>query len=83
MSDRVSISSLAMSACSGLIYSGVPSRWLSSVNSVRSVNGWLMALATPKSMILGIALSPSVETRILDGLMSRWIMPFWCAWCTA
>src|SRR5262245_5585735 len=38
-----------------------------------------MALATPKSMTLGTGLSSYMVTRTLDGLMSRWTMPFWWA----
>ncbi len=36
--------------------------------------------ATPKSMIFG---TPSGVTRILSGLRSRWMIPFWCPWWTA
>ena len=53
MSLRVSISRPLISACSGLMYSGVPISCPSSVNSVRSVSGCAVALATPKSMTLG------------------------------
>ena len=37
----------------------------------------------PKSMILGTGTPSCSVTRILDGLMSRWMMPFWWACCTA
>jgi hypothetical protein len=33
--------------------------------------------ATPKSMIFTV---PSVQMKMLAGLMSRWTMPAWCAW---
>ena len=36
-----------------------------------------MALATPKSMTLGTGLPSYIVTRTLDGLMSRWMIPFW------
>ena len=45
------------SACSGLMYSGVPTRTPISVKSVRSVSGCVVALAIPKSMIFGTGLS--------------------------
>lgn len=57
-SVRVSTSSPPISACSGLMYSGVPMSTPSSVNSERSVSGCAVALATPKSMIFGTARSP-------------------------
>ena len=77
MSLRVSMSTPESSACSGLMYSGVPMSWAKPVNMVFSVSCWPMALATPKSMILGTA-APSISvTKMLDGLISRWMIPFW------
>jgi hypothetical protein len=65
------------------MYSGVPIIWAKFVNSVLSVSCWPVALATPKSMTFTTARSSCNVTRTLDGLMSRWIIPFWCACCTA
>jgi hypothetical protein len=79
MSVRVSTSSAVVPACSGLMYSGVPIRIPCCVNSVRSVSFWLVALATPKSITFSCGLPSSEETSTLDGLMSRWMIPFWCA----
>ncbi len=53
MSLRVSTSGAPGSACSGLMYSSVPTIAPNRVNSVRSVSGWSIALATPKSITLG------------------------------
>ena len=64
------------------MYSGVPIHWPSSVKRVRSVSRCAVALATPKSMILGTGRPSSTATRMFDGLMSRWMMPFWWACCT-
>ena len=46
-------------------------------SQVYEVNGWsVVALATPKSITIGIATPFSdCVTRILEGLMSRWMMP--------
>ena len=82
MSVRVSMSSCFISACSGLMYSGVPTTAPSPVNSVWSVSGCAVALATPKSMIFGTGRPSSNVTRTFEGLRSRWMMPFWCACCT-
>ena len=76
MSLRVSTSRLVISACSGLIYSGVPTISANRVKSVFSVSCWLIALATPKSMILGTGRPSCSVTSTFDGLMSRWMMPF-------
>ena len=81
-SVRVSTSRPVSSACSGLMYSGVPIHCPSSVKRVRSVSLCDVALATPKSMIFGTGRPSSTATRMLDGLMSRWITPFWWACCT-
>ncbi len=83
MSLRVSTSRPLISACSGLMYTGVPMNCPYSVNSVFSVSRWCVALAIPKSITLGTG-SPSCSVTItFEGLMSRWITPFWCACCTA
>ena len=37
-----------------------------------------LALAIPKSMILGTGTPSCSATRTLDGLTSRWMIPFWC-----
>ena len=57
MSLRVSTSSWLKRACSGLMYSNVPTIWPYWVNIVRSVSRWAVALATPKSMIFGDGLA--------------------------
>ena len=41
------------------------------------------ALATPKSITRGTGLPSTVATRTLDGLRSRWTIPFWWACWTA
>ncbi len=56
MSLRVSISSVPISACSGLMYSSVPMIAPNCVNMVFSVNFCSIALATPKSITFGTAL---------------------------
>ncbi len=76
MSLRVSTSSPLISACSGLMYSGVPIIWAKPVNSVRSVSCWPIALATPKSMTLTTGTPSCSVTSTLDGLRSRWMIPF-------
>ena len=49
------------------------------MNIVFSVSRCSIALATPKSITLGTGLSSYMVTSTLDGLMSRWMMPFWWA----
>ena len=61
------------------MYSGVPTIAPSWVNSVRSVSRWSIALATPKSITFGTGLPSWSVTSTFDGLMSRWMIPFWCA----
>ena len=56
MSLRVSMSWLFSSACSGDMYSNVPTTAPNSVNRVRSVNLGPVALAMPQSMTLGTGL---------------------------
>ena len=70
------------SACSGDMYAGVPTiapvsarLWSVSLNSV--------ALATPKSMTLGVGRPSTSVTSTLLGFRSRWMIPFWWACCTA
>jgi hypothetical protein len=53
MSLRVSMSSWFSSACSGLMYSSVPTTAPKPVTSVFSVNGCPVALAMPKSITFG------------------------------
>jgi len=76
MSLRVSTSTPERSACSGLMYIGVPMSWWKPVLSVRSVREPPMAFATPKSMILGTAAPSMTVTRMFEGLRSRWMIPF-------
>jgi hypothetical protein len=40
-------------------------------------------LATPKSITFGTGRPSCDATRMLDGLRSRWTIPFWWACCTA
>ena len=42
-----------------------------------------MALASPKSMTLGTGTPSWLSTRMFVGFRSRWMIPFWCACCTA
>ena len=76
MSLRVSTSRPLSSACSGLMYSGVPISWAKPVKSVFSVSCWPIALATPKSITLGTGAPSCSVTRTFDGLRSRWMIPF-------
>ena len=72
---RVSTSSAVSSACSGLMYSGVPIDRADSVNSVCSVSRCAVALAMPKSMTFGHRLRRrAASTRMFDGLRSRWMI---------
>ena len=73
---RVSISSPDELACSGLMYSGVPTSAPTRVNMVSAVSFWVSALATPKSMIFGAARPSTSVTRMLEGFRSRWMMAF-------
>ena len=75
----MSTSIAPISACSGLMYSSVPTIAPNSVNSVLSVRRWSVALATPKSITLGMGTPSRRVTRTFEGLMSRWMIPFWCA----
>ena len=49
------------------------------VKSVWSVRRPSVALAMPKSITFGMGTPSWSVTRMLDGLRSRWMMPFWCA----
>ena len=75
MSLRVSMSSWLNSACSGDMYSNVPTMAPKPVTRVLSVKGCPAALATPKSITFGTGLPSYRATRTLDGLMSRWMTP--------
>src|SRR5215471_1626093 len=75
MSLRVSTPKAFISACSGDMYSKVPTRAPNWVNRVRSVSRCSMAFATPKSITLGTGLSSYSVTSTLDGLISRWMIP--------
>ena len=68
---RVSISSWLIFACSGLIYSRVPTICPYRVNIVLSVSDCSSAFATPKSITLGTGVSSYSATITLDGLISR------------
>src|SRR5215471_16776664 len=83
MSLRVSMSSWLTSACSGDMYSRVPTIAPKPVTRVLSVSGWPAALATPKSITFGTGRPSYGATNTFDGFRSRWITPFWCACCTA
>ncbi len=71
MSLRVSTPSAFISACSGDMYSNVPTSIPYCVNSVFSVSRCSIALATPKSMTFGAGLSSYMVTRMLLALRSR------------
>ena len=58
-------------ACSGLMYSGVPTSMPCSVTVVWVAGDVWIALAIPKSMIFGVPRPSSSETRTFEGLMSR------------
>ena len=61
-------------ACSGAMYAGVPTTWVSPL-------ACSIAFATPRSAISSLSRSESVErSRRFCGLMSRWITP--CRWST-
>ena len=49
------------------------------VKMVWSVSLPCVALAMPKSITLGTAVPSCVVTSTFEGLMSRWMIPFWCA----
>src|SRR5215813_13576412 len=81
MSLRVSTSRSLMPACSGDMYSGVPTIWARPVNSVLSVNSCPSALAIPKSITLktGVVswhqhvggLEVAVDDALLVGVLHR------------
>ena len=68
MSLRVSTSSPDSSACSGLMYSGVPTICAKPVKSVFSVSCPPVALATPKSMTLGTGDAVDERDQDVGGL---------------
>src|SRR5207248_6632507 len=61
------MSRLFSSACSGDMYSSVPTIWPTSVNIVRSVSFCAVALATPKSMTFGTGLPSYSAISTFDG----------------
>ena len=75
----MSMSRLFRLACSGDMYSGVPTTAPNPVISVLSVSVCPAALATPKSITFGTGRSSYIATSTFDGLMSRWMIPFWWA----
>ena len=75
-SVRVSMSIEVGSACSGLMYVGVPTMTPMSAKLI-SVSFCSVALATPKSITLGVGRPSTSVTRTLAGFKSRWIIPFW------
>ena len=58
------------------MYSGVPTTAPKPVISVLSVSAGPVAFATPKSITFGTGRSSYSAISTLDGLMSRWMMPF-------
>ena len=70
-------------ACSGAMYSGVPSVWPVEVSPLLRSS----ASASPKSAILGTSplsgpaspVSAESLSRMFEGLRSRWTTPHWCA----
>ena len=69
-----------ISACSGLMYAGVPIICRCSVNSVfvgqlAVASPWRCRSRSPSAR----ARRRASSTSTFDGLMSRWMMPFWCA----
>ena len=83
-SARVSTSKALKLACSGAMYSGVPITLPNAVNSDCSVSCKpVVAFARPKSITFGTGLPSWLSTRMFDGFKSRWMIPFWCACCTA
>ena len=78
------VSGTPPSACSGAMYSGVPS---SSPRTVRpsppSANDASASFATPKSITRGRARPDDSSTSTFAGLRSRWMMPRRCACSTA
>src|SRR5437764_411517 len=64
MSERVSTPSWLISACSGAMYSNVPTIVPYCVNIVRSVSRCAVALATPKSMTFGTGLAEFLQQLV-------------------
>jgi hypothetical protein len=56
---------------------------LAFVAALFSVRRVCIALATPKSITFGTGLPSCRVTITFDGLTSRWMIPFWCACCSA
>src|SRR5262249_16423254 len=83
MSARVSMSLPEWPACSGAMYSSVPTTAPNCVDGDSSRSLPPTALATPKSITLGTGRPSTSVTRMLEGLRSLWMTPFWWACCTA
>jgi hypothetical protein len=62
------------------MYADVPARslWLA-LAATPSCGEAPPPMAMPKSMMIGAASPSTSRTSTLDGLRSRWMMPFWCA----
>ncbi len=73
------MSSWLSCACSGDMYSGVPTIAPKPVTRLASVSCDPAALATPKSITFGTGRSSYRQTSTFVGLMSRWMTPFWWA----
>ena len=81
---RVSTLWPPMSACSGLMYAGVPTIWLLCVCIVLLCTSSEVAFAIPKSIILGVGSCASfIDTMMFDGFISLCMMPLVCACCIA
>ena len=65
------------------MYCGVPTIWRTPVSVVRAPTGEPVALAIPKSITLQAGTPSCAVARMFDGLMSRWMTPFWWACYTA
>ena len=82
--ESLAVSGGAPSACSGAMYSGVPTADPSKVRASGTANAASRALATPKSMMRTRGRpSSSDDTSTLAGLRSRWMTPRRCACSTA
>ena len=69
-------------ACSGLMYPGVPTRppaWVNAFIVTSSSPAVSIALAIPKSMILGPGFPSTSVIRMFEGLRSRCTIAFWWA----
>ncbi len=66
-------------SCSGLMYPAVPTIIPSRVIAGPPSDVSPVALAMPKSITLSAGAPSRRATSTLEGLMSRWMTPFWCA----